>query len=303
MATGMVTAPNTVMGMATRKNNSAILVEVRYGGGKKLSILGHLRAALAGLVSSWSLGKQLAVRNFKASLRGSFLGGLWLFVPALATAVIWIYLRGNGVVSTAELGVPYPFFVLSGVMMWQVFVDSFNAPLRQIQVNKSVLAKLNFPREGLWVSAFLEQVPGLLVRCILLLIFFPLFEMQLSASFLWVVPMLVGLALIGLAYGLLVTPLGALTTDVTRVIAVALPFLMFLAPVIFPLPFEGPNKWLYYLNPAAAWIGDARMLMTGAEPGLILVSSFHLALAIFWALFALSLNRIVLPIVLERLGN
>jgi lipopolysaccharide transport system permease protein len=52
-----------------------------------------------GFMEGRELASRLFVRDLKASFRKSFLGFFWMFIPPLATTLIWIFLSSQKVVS------------------------------------------------------------------------------------------------------------------------------------------------------------------------------------------------------------
>jgi lipopolysaccharide transport system permease protein len=88
------------------------------------------------------------VRDISAQYRQSLLGILWAFLPPLITAVIFITLNSRKVINVEETSIPYPVFAIFGTVLWHFFVYSLNAPLRVVTASKSLLTKINFPREA-----------------------------------------------------------------------------------------------------------------------------------------------------------
>jgi len=68
--------------------------------------------------------------------------------PLLGSAV-WLFLSTSRLVQVADTGLPYPVFVFTGLLLWSILIDSFNAPLGQVNGNRALLAKINFLREAL----------------------------------------------------------------------------------------------------------------------------------------------------------
>jgi lipopolysaccharide transport system permease protein len=87
----------------------------------------------------------------------------------LANTVTWIFLSGTGVVSVGETSIPYPVYVFTGTMLWAVFMDAMNAPLQQTTAAKSMLAKLNFPREAILLSGIYQTLFNGAIKIALLL--------------------------------------------------------------------------------------------------------------------------------------
>jgi lipopolysaccharide transport system permease protein len=78
--------------------------------------------------------------------------------------MVWVFLNGQNIVSIADPGVPYPLFVLTGTLLWQMFSESVNAPFRGVGSGRSMLAKINFPRESLLLSGMYETIFNTLIK-------------------------------------------------------------------------------------------------------------------------------------------
>jgi lipopolysaccharide transport system permease protein len=100
-------------------------------------------------MASLELAWRLMVRDIKARYRQSLLGASWAFLPPIATALLFILLNREGLIKASSTDLPYPVFVIIGTVLWQLFTDSLNSPPNLVTANKPMLAKVNFPREGL----------------------------------------------------------------------------------------------------------------------------------------------------------
>src|SRR5690606_15083359 len=75
----------------------------------------------------------------------------------LANTLTWLFLRGSGVVSMGETGMPYIVYVFSGTMLWAVFMEGVQMPLQKVMGSRSMMAKVNFPREALILSSIYQS--------------------------------------------------------------------------------------------------------------------------------------------------
>lgn len=267
------------------------------------SIVSHFRDILKELPEAHELGYRLFKRNIKAMYRQSLLGFAWALFPPLITAALWIFLRGNNVMSFGETDVPYPVFVLVGTMLWQIFTESIMAPLKAITSNKSMLVKINIPREGLLLSGIYEVIFNVLIKIFLLALIFIAFRQPLTISAIWVIPGILSIMICGFALGLILTPIGMLYTDIQRGLTIILPFLMYLTPVIYPMPKEGMVALIMKMNPMAVLLVETRNWFT-SQPVHELNSFFiYTGVFILLSFFALMIFRISMPMIIERIGS
>lgn len=278
--------------------------EVVYTPESRLRNPGRLVADLVNdIVAGRGLAWQLAVRDIKAQYRQTFLGVLWALILPLANTAAWIFLNSAGIVSVMRTDLPYPVYVFSGTMLWSMFMDALTAPLAQTTAARPLLAKINFPREALIVSGILQVLFSSGIKVALLIAALSGFGI-LPGWRLVLFPLAVlSLILAGTTLGLLATPIGLLYADVGKGIALVMQFLMFVTPVVFPMPASGWAMKAFAYNPLSPLILTSRQWLTGFPAdhlaqfliiNLVLASVF-LAVAVVY--------RITMPILIERMGS
>jgi len=254
------------------------------------------------LLASRELAWQLAVRDIRAQYRQTALGLLWAFILPLAHTLTWIFLNGTGIIAVRETHLPYPVYVFTGTMLWAIFMDAINAPLQQTIASKHMLAKINFPREALVVSGIYQTLFNGGIKIVLLLGTLIIVGIYPGWGLLCFPIGVFSLILAGTALGLLITPVGVLYTDVGKSLPLLLQFLMYLTPVVFPMPTSGIAETLFTLNPMTPLILTARDWLTGFPPehlsfffvvnGLVMV-----LLVVVWIVY-----RAAMPILIERMS-
>lgn len=255
------------------------------------------------LVSSRELAWRLFVRDTSAQYRQSVLGYMWAFLPSLVTTATFTYLNSQKILNIGETAIAYPAFVMMGTVLWQGFVDALNSPLKAVTAAKTMLSKINFPREALILAGLADVVFNFLVRAILLVPLFLYFKLDLQTSVLLVPAGVAALMLLGLAIGMLLVPLGVLFGDVARGIGIITSFWMLLTPVVYPPPATGVGAFLSKWNPVSPVLLTTRQWLTGetvtALPAFAFVTvASAVALLLGWIVF-----RLALPHLIDRIGN
>ena len=265
----------------------------------KVLIDGMLKDIVAGRFLAW----QMFLRNTSAKYRQSFMGILWALLPPLATSLVWIFLNSQKVVSFEGTKVPYPVFVITGTMMWQIFSESINGMIGALTGNRSILVKLNFPRESLIFSAALETLFSTLIKMVLLGIVLIVFKLLPGYEIIQIFPGVFGLMLLGWTIGLLLIPFVMLIKDIGNAIGIILQFAMYLTPVIYPAKHY--SGWLTFLNynPVSPIIEVARSSLTGSWSPYLNDSLLLIAFFLFLFLIGLIIYRLTLPIIIERMGS
>ena len=267
------------------------------------SPLKMMRDMFRDLAVSQGLAWRLTVRDIRAQYRQSFLGILWALILPLANTLVWIFLSGSGIIKMESTSLPYPAYVFSGTMLWAIFMDAVNTPLQVNIAAKPMLTKINFPREALIMAGLYQTLFNASIKIVLLigaLIFMGIYP---GWSILLLPVGILSLILTGTVVGLLITPVGLLYTDVGKAIPLLMQFLMFLTPVVFPMPKEGVAATLFYLNPVTPLILTARDWITGFSPE---YPGYFLAVnggAVVLLLMVWIVYRLAMPILIERMGS
>lgn len=249
---------------------------------------------------------QLFWRNIKSQYRQTFLGFIWIFLPAIISAAVWVFLYSFRVIQF-ENGMTqnqYVAYVLVGMILWQCFVEAYSSPIASFQQNRNMMSKINFPREMIILVSLGEVLFNALIRTVVLLVvlFFlvPGFVSPTAALF----PLIfLGLILTGSTVGLLLVPIGALYLDIGRVLSIITPIWMVLTPVIYPTPVSFPANLTVYLNVASPLLVTARDFLLGMGGDYQWVCWIYMIVIFPVFLFSLLFYRVSIPILLERSGN
>ncbi len=257
----------------------------------------------ADIHASRSLAWHLAVRDIKAQYRQSYLGYVWAFILPLANTVVWIMLNNSGVVRLEDTGIPYPVYVFTGTMVWQMLVESVQSPLLEVGLSRSFLTKLNFPREALILSGVLKQLFNLAIKLLILIPAVMLLGVMPDWHLLLLPLGLLATVITGVSIGLLVAPVGMLYNDVARIIPLFAQFFMYVTPVVFAMPESGTMAQLFRLNPATPLVLTCRSWLTGGETPMLGLFLGVTAGALVLLFIGLVLYRVALPILIERLST
>jgi lipopolysaccharide transport system permease protein len=261
-----------------------------------------IKSMVYDLIRSRELAWRLFIRDISAQYRQSLLGVFWAFIPPLVTSLVFILLQSRRIINFEDTDIPYPVYVLVGTIIWQLFIESLNAPLKSTTQARPVLAKINIPYEALIVSAFFNVVFGLLLKLIVLAGIFIYFGIQITPALFLLPIALLLLILLGISLGLLITPLGMLYTDVSSSLTVLTQLWFFVTPVIYPPPSSYPLSLITIVNPVSPLLIGIRDIMTKGTIDItgsyIMVSLLiPVVLILAWIIFRLSI-----PIIIERIS-
>jgi lipopolysaccharide transport system permease protein len=261
-------------------------------------------AIFSGLYSGRSLARRLFVRNLTSTYRQSLLGFFWILIPTIAQIATWSFLAKQHLLVTEQLpGVPYIMFIAVGSLLWQLFFDAIQAPLQAVNANQGIITRINFPRESLILVSGGEVLFDFLVRAVLVTAICFYFGVSWSVSTLMAPVFLLGLFLLGISIGLLLTPIGILYHDIARSLSILSPFWMVLTPVVYLVPDTTIFRTWSAINPPAGLLSSTRDLLLTGDASMFVVALVWLGLSIPAFLAALVWFRIGFPIFVERLAN
>jgi lipopolysaccharide transport system permease protein len=226
----------------------------------------------------------LAWRDITVRYKQTALGILWVLLqPVLLMAVFSLFLGRLGGIPSAHL--PYPVFVLSGLLPWQLFSQCLIEASNSLVANERIITKVYFPRLILPLAAVaaagVDSLPGLLLLVGLLA-----YTGHLSISGLLALPLFLLLTMFtALAVALWLSALNALYRDVRHTLSFLTQFWFFLTPVVYPASLV-PDRWrpIYGLNPMAGIVEGLRLCLFGVDSidrGMFLASLLMVA-ACLW---------------------
>jgi lipopolysaccharide transport system permease protein len=262
-----------------------------------------LKGIFKGFVEGRELAYRLFLRDFKASYQASILGVVWVFLPPLATASLWIFLNNQQVVNVKQTAINYPAFIICGTILWSLFTESINKPVQRFNQAMSMMVKLNFPREAILLATVYDLLVSLGLKLLVLVPILWFMGYPPSLDWLYLIPSLFGLMLMGISIGLLLVPFGLLFNDISNIITLGLPFAMYLTPVVYPIAKGGIIGKIHIVNPVTPWLELIRSLFCGYTFHLYTPLFIWLAIGVVILLIGLIAFRISLPIIVERSGS
>ena len=255
------------------------------------------RDMFADLGAAPRLGWALFRTQMKTRYRGSWLGYIWLLIPAFVTTAVGIYVQSRSLVTFPSSSVPYAITVLSGVMLWQTFVEALNTPMQQLKANRQIATRTPVPHEGLILAGVFEVVLNAVIRIVALAVVMAVMQIPVGPALALVPVGVIALIVLGLFPGLLLAPVGLLYDDVGRALTMVTTFGFFLTPILYPTP-----PGILQFNPVAPLLQTTRNWIVGGEmsasPGFFIVvigASVGLVLALVG-------YRLAKPHIMGRLG-
>ncbi len=261
------------------------MIETIYSSQSRLrSPRRFLRETFSDLRASRDVAWHLFARSMRSQYRQSVLGYVWIVLPPLATMMIWVYLNWTQTLAVGKTVIPYPIYVLTGTMLWQVFSDSLFCPINQLSASRNLISKVRLPHEAILLSGLGVILFNFAVRLFVLFISLLCFRVPFTWALLLAPIGLLMLALLGVAIGILLAPVGLLYQDISLGLNILMGFAFFVTPIVYPVPTHWPASLLAHLNPVTPLLDTTRNWLAlgpvAPSPGFFVVSAGTILLAI-----------------------
>ena len=211
----------------------------------------------------------LALRDIKIQYSQTALGVVWAILQPLI-AVLLYSLFFYKVLHIDTGGVPYPLFIIPGIMVWFHFTKIIYDVSSTMQENQDLIKKVNFPRLALPISKVLS---GLLNVFITLAIFFIAalwFQHPIGIQILLLPFFLLLNMLLGLTVSIWLINLTIKQRDMNHFIPYIVSFGIWVTPVFYPTSILPDSiKPFAALNPLTGILAGYRYCLIGNETVLL----------------------------------
>ena len=204
-------------------------------------------------------------RDIKVKYKQTYLGILWALLQPLGMMVIFTFLFSKTwPINTGA--VRYPIFVLSGLILWNLFNSAVSHAGESMIKNANIINKIYFPRLIIPGSSVLVALFDFLMGLFIFLVFCIIYKQPVSFSACLFFPAAIATLLIAaLGAGSFLAALNVKYRDFRYTIPFMLQVLFFASQVIYPLQ-SIQQPWLRYIlaiNPVNAAIELFRAPFSG----------------------------------------
>lgn len=191
-------------------------------------------------------------RDIKVKYKQTALGFLWAILQPLFMSLIFTIFFGELISKKVHILLPYPIFVLSGMLLWGIFSNGLSNAANSMISNANIIKKIYFPRLIIPMSAILvslfDFIMGFIVFIPIAIYYNVFFKLQ-AILFIPLALLITILAAFGL--GTFLSALNIKYRDFRYIIPFFIQSLLFITPIIYPTSISqnGFIKWIMRLNP------------------------------------------------------
>jgi lipopolysaccharide transport system permease protein len=227
---------------------------------------GSRRYILVDLAELWLYREVLFFlvwRDLKVKYRQTYLGIIWAVLhPMIAVGVFTLVF--SKLIGVSFGSIPYPLFVLCGLVPWNFFSRAVQSLTSSVVGNQDMVKRVYFPRLAIPIAAMLSALVDMALGFVIVsgaLVYF--LTVPPAQVFLLPVFLLVMMAAV-LGVGLCLAAANVRYRDVGHIIPFGIQLLLFLTPVVYPANLM-PDAWLilYSLNPMVGVLEGLRWCILG----------------------------------------
>lgn len=209
----------------------------------------------------------LTWRDVKVRYKQTVVGALWAVFQPVATMVVFSIFFGR-LAKIPSDGIPYPIFVYSGLLFWNLFSSGLTSITDAFLGNERIITKVYFPRIILPISSIFTNFVDFLIAALVLVGLMIFYGYAPSLTGVRLIPVFILMTVIStLGIGLLFGSLNVKYRDIRYILPFFMQLLIFITPVIYPVSIVSERwRWILALNPMAGVIDVARagLLRTGS---------------------------------------
>lgn len=209
------------------------------------STLEHIRYALR----YWAFFLFWTRRSITTRYSQTSVGMLWALLQPMLSSLVYIVVFSL-VIRISTDPVPYPLFIFVSIVMWSYFNRIVFSGAASIPMSMDIVTRVQFPREFLilsvWIESLVDLLIGLGIVALLFLIYrFPIQPTLPIAFFVFIIHTIFSLAL-----AFIISALNSRVRDFMQLLPILLQLLLYLSPVLYPLNLVPETvRGIYFLNP------------------------------------------------------
>jgi lipopolysaccharide transport system permease protein len=245
-------------------------VAVRFGDGSQT-----LPNAIRDIWDSRELLYFLVWRDVKVRYRQTVLGVAWAVLQPVLMMLVFALVLGR-VAGAAPRGVPYPLFVLCGLVPWQLFAHALTSSTASVVENERLITRVYFPRLIIPMASVIAGLADFVIAFVLLILVAAFYSVGLSPRVL-ALPLFILLGvLVAVGVGTWLAALNVRYRDVRYTLGFLTQLWFFATPIAYATTVIPARwQWVYLVNPMAGVVEGFRWALLGtATPPLHAIATW-----------------------------
>jgi len=189
----------------------------------------------------------LIKKGIRTRYYGSALGWIWSYIRPLAQ--FFMYYVVIGILLGANRGIPlFPVYLFSGIIIVNLFSETFKNTTESITGNSSLIQKVYFPRELFSVAAAVGALVHFLPQAVVLMIISLIVGLQVSwVTFFAFLAAIVLVIIFALGLGMFFGAINVIYRDSRNIVDLILMFATWTSPVLytFEMVKNRAPEWVY----------------------------------------------------------
>lgn len=213
-------------------------------------------------------------RDIKIKYKQTVLGFLWAILQPIFLTLIFTFFFGKAL-NVPSQNIPYPVFVLSGLLLWNCFSTGLTNAANGMVSNATIIKKIYFPRLIIPMASVLVALFDFLMAFAVFAAMLLMYNQTVSLYALWCWPLAVLITVAAtLGPGCWLAALNVKYRDFRYVIPFLTQILFFLTPVIYPVSMLAHPvlKYIIVMSPMYAAIELFRLPLSGLTPNLVFIA-------------------------------
>jgi lipopolysaccharide transport system permease protein len=208
----------------------------------------------------------LAWRDIKIRYKQTVIGIAWVLFQPLVNMAIFSYFFGK-VANIPSGNLPYPLFVLCGLVFWTFFANAINNASNSLIVNEDIIKKVYFPKIVSPLASVLTAILDFSINLPLLFAAIVIFGKTPSLSALFIIPLAIIITIITVSgIGTFCAAINVKYRDVRIILPFFMQILLFVTPVIYPTSMlKKEHLYIIALNPMTGVIDSVRAVISGSS--------------------------------------
>ncbi len=222
----------------------------------------------------------LVWRDLKVRYKQTALGVAWAIIQPFMTMIVFTIFFGR-LAKLPSDGIPYPIFVYSGLLPWQLFANAMTQSGNSLVANRGLITKVYFPRIIIPSSSILAGLVDFCIAFLVLIAMMLYYGITPTAAVVTLPLFIVFAVATSLAVSLWLSALNVQYRDVRYTI----PFLTQIWLFLTPIPYSEslvPDNWrlIYGLNPMTGVVEGFRWALLGksADTSVLILASISMVI-------------------------